>query len=158
MLIYRHCNKNLTTGIFKIQKDYHNYLSNFPFDHRNFTVSKEVNENQQYSKKKIYFAKENSKFNIENSNTEKTSAMNVTHKKAAFATQVGAVVNLALALSKGCAGYSISSTALIADAANSIGDLLCDAVVYFTLSESRKRATKDNPWGRGKIEPLGKFI
>eukprot|EP00981_Chlorochromonas_danica_P013619 scaffold6586_cov169-Ochromonas_danica.AAC.4 len=77
------------------------------------------------------------------------------HKKAIFATQVGAGVNGALALLKGAMGVAVSSTALIADAANSLGDLLSDAVVYFTVNEARKRATPDRPWGRGKIEPLG---
>lgn len=76
-------------------------------------------------------------------------------KKAMHVTKVGAVANLALAISKGTIGYSISSTGLIADAANSLGDLLSDAVVYYTVTEARKRATPDRPWGRGKIEPLG---
>ena len=44
---------------------------------------------------------------------------------------------------------------LMADAANSAGDLLIDAVVFYTIKESRKKATPEMPWGRGKIEPLG---
>jgi divalent metal cation (Fe/Co/Zn/Cd) transporter len=43
----------------------------------------------------------------------------------------------------------------MADAANSAGDLLIDAVVFYTIKEARKKATPENPWGRGKIEPLG---
>ena len=43
----------------------------------------------------------------------------------------------------------------MADAANSAGDLLIDAVVFYTIKESRKKATPEMPWGRGKIEPLG---
>lgn len=78
-------------------------------------------------------------------------------KKAKVVTKVGAAANLALAISKGTLGYAISSTGLIADAVNSLGDLLSDAVVYYSVTESRKRATPDMPWGRGKIEPLGKF-
>lgn len=76
-------------------------------------------------------------------------------KKAMFVTKLGAGANLALAISKGTVGYAISSTGLIADAANSLGDLLSDAVVYYSVTEARKRATPDRPWGRGKIEPLG---
>eukprot|EP01032_Pedospumella_encystans_P030411 gene30411-34329_t len=76
-------------------------------------------------------------------------------KNAKYVTKVGAAANLALAISKGTLGYAISSTGLIADAANSLGDLLSDAVVYYSVTESRKRATPDMPWGRGKIEPLG---
>lgn len=78
-------------------------------------------------------------------------------KKAKVVTKVGAAANLALAISKGTLGYAISSTGLIADAVNSLGDLLSDAVVYYSVTESRKRATPDMPWGRGKIEPLGEL-
>ena len=46
-------------------------------------------------------------------------------------------------------------TGLMADAANSAGDLLIDAVVFYTIKEARKKATPERPWGRGKIEPLG---
>jgi hypothetical protein len=78
--------------------------------------------------------------------------------KAMYVTKVGAGANLALAISKGTIGFSIASTGLIADAANSLGDLLSDAVVYYSITEARKSATPDRPWGRGKIEPLGKFF
>ena len=76
-------------------------------------------------------------------------------KRAIYATKVGAAANIGLALSKGVIGFAVASTALIADAANSLGDVLCDGVVYYTVTEARKRATPDSPWGRGKIEPLG---
>ena len=39
----------------------------------------------------------------------------------------------------------------MADAANSLGDLLIDAVVYYTIKEARKKATPAHPWGRGKV-------
>ena len=77
-------------------------------------------------------------------------------QRAMYVTKVGAGANLALAISKGTIGISIASTGLIADAANSLGDLLSDAVVYFSVREARKTATPDRPWGRGKVEPLGK--
>lgn len=76
-------------------------------------------------------------------------------KKAIYVTKLGAVANVGLAISKGMIGFSVASTALIADAANSLGDVLCDGVVYYTVTEARKHATPDRPWGRGKIEPLG---
>ena len=47
------------------------------------------------------------------------------------------------------------SVGLMADAANSAGDLLIDAVVFYTIKEASKKATPERPWGRGKIEPLG---
>jgi cation diffusion facilitator family transporter len=74
---------------------------------------------------------------------------------AVRATQVGAVVNLCLAAGKGSVGYLIGSTGLAADGVNHLGDLLCDAVVWYTVIESRKGATADRPWGMGKLEPLG---
>ncbi|RYG60559.1 hypothetical protein EON64_19200, partial [archaeon] len=55
------------------------------------------------------------------------------HHNAMFATKLGAGVNVFLAVVKGGLGVSISSTALIADAASSLGDIASDAVVYFTV-------------------------
>lgn len=81
--------------------------------------------------------------------------MEKNQQRAVMATKLGAVANISLAISKGLVGFSISSTALIADAANSLGDVLSDAVVFYTLHEARKTATPESPWGRGKVEPLG---
>ncbi len=61
-------------------------------------------------------------------------------------TKFGAVSNLMLASGKGLVGVLISSSAMISDAANSFGDILCDAVVYFSLQEARKSATPERPW------------
>ena len=47
--------------------------------------------------------------------------------EAVMATQVGALANVALAGGKGLIGYGVHSTALMADAANSLGDLLIGA-------------------------------
>jgi divalent metal cation (Fe/Co/Zn/Cd) transporter len=77
---------------------------------------------------------------------------------AIVCTQVGAAANVALALSKGAVGVIMQSTALIADAVHAASDLLTDFVVYFTITESRKAATPDRPWGMGKVEPLGELI
>ena len=78
-----------------------------------------------------------------------------------MATQVGALANIGLAGCKvrqsppnppplplprlmssvvylscqGLIGYGVHSTALMADAANSLGDLLIDAVVFYTIRE-----------------------
>ena len=75
------------------------------------------------------------------------SKAHVASAKAMFATKVGAAANLGLAISKGALGFAIASTGLIADAANSMGDLLSDAVVYYSITEARKEATPDRPWG-----------
>ncbi|CAM9317606.1 unnamed protein product, partial [Ectocarpus fasciculatus] len=71
------------------------------------------------------------------------------------ATIVGGFSNALLAISKGVVGYFVGSTAMIADAANSSGDVLTDIVVYFSVVQARKRATPDRPWGMGKLEPMG---
>lgn len=75
--------------------------------------------------------------------------------KAAKATKAGALVNVVLAVCKGIVGYSISSTGLIADAANSVSDLLIDAVVLYSMTEARRGSNQDSPWGRGKVESIG---
>ena len=98
------------------------------------------------------------------SNSEKEKDVNVQaimerakamQGEAIRATQVGAIANLLLAGGKGVVGVSVGSTGLIADGINSLGDLLSDAVVWYTVIESRKKATPERPWGRGKLEPLG---
>lgn len=69
-------------------------------------------------------------------------------ENAVLATKIGATVNVFLAAAKGASGYTIGSTALIADSFNSLGDLFCDAVVYFTITEARKAPSKHAPWGK----------
>lgn len=79
-------------------------------------------------------------------------------KKAMNLTKLGAIANFGLAVSKFGAGYFAASTALLADSVNSLSDLLSDFVVYVTITEARKAATPDRPWGMGKLEPLGALI
>lgn len=78
-----------------------------------------------------------------------------TEKAALKATLVGGLMNVFLALSKGSVGLLISSTGMIADAANSAGDVLTDIVVYISVIKARTTATPDRPWGMGKLEPMG---
>ncbi len=75
--------------------------------------------------------------------------------KAIQATKAGAFLNVFLSLGKGIIGYSVGSTALIGDAFNNAADLMSDAVVYFSVLHSRTAASPENPWGKGKLEPLG---
>ena len=67
---------------------------------------------------------------------------------ALVATGVGALVNVGLAGSKGVIGYTVGSTALMADCFNSFGDLFSDAVVFFTVIEARKGTSPERPWGK----------
>ena len=57
---------------------------------------------------------------------------------ANLAVYLGAGLNTALAASKGYIGLAMGSTALVADAANSLGDIFCDVVVYYSLNAARR--------------------
>ena len=87
-----------------------------------------------------------------------TPLQNQHNKNALSATSIGAAANFGLAASKGTLGFTIGSTALIADCFNSMGDLFSDAIVYYTITEARKIATPENPWGSGKAEPIGNLF
>lgn len=117
------------------------------FKHYVHTLKNE--ENQKESISKINFPPE-----ISSENIKQKSKQN----NAVFATQLGALANFGLASGKGVVGFSIGSTALIADAANGLGDLFTDLIVYLTIREARKKATPERPWGSGKLEPLGALV
>jgi cation diffusion facilitator family transporter len=72
--------------------------------------------------------------------------------------KLGGVANILLGLVKGTAGYVSGSTGLIADSANSFGDVLTDIVVYYALVKSRSGTSPENPWGHGKMESLGTLL
>ena len=76
-------------------------------------------------------------------------------RRAMMVTQAGAFINVFLSGCKSVVGFSIGSTALVGDAANSLGDVICDGIVYYSLVQSRKQASLDRPWGHGKFESLG---
>ena len=75
--------------------------------------------------------------------------------KAQNVTKIGALTNCILAVTKGVVGCAVGSTGLIADAVNGAGDIITDSIVYMSITKARVSATKDKPWGYGKIEPLG---
>lgn len=70
-------------------------------------------------------------------------------------TFIGMAANLGLGISKGITGFYLNSQALISDAVNSLGDVIGDIIVLYTITEARKSSTPELPWGRGKFEPLG---
>ena len=43
-------------------------------------------------------------------------------------TKIGALTNFILAVTKGCVGYLVGSTGLIADSVNGAGDMLTDSI------------------------------
>lgn len=75
-------------------------------------------------------------------------------KKAKGTILVGLGVNFLLALVKYAAGFFGRSSAMIADATNSLSDLITDVIVFFGLSAAQKPADSCHPYGHGKIEAL----
>eukprot|EP01059_Diplonema_ambulator_P016699 TRINITY_DN2844_c0_g1_i2.p1 TRINITY_DN2844_c0_g1~~TRINITY_DN2844_c0_g1_i2.p1 ORF type:complete len:433 (+),score=102.13 TRINITY_DN2844_c0_g1_i2:40-1338(+) len=70
-------------------------------------------------------------------------------------TKVGAVANVALCGLKGVAGVMGNSSAMVADAVHSLGDLVSDAVTLGALRYARVPPNETFPFGRGKVESLG---
>jgi cation diffusion facilitator family transporter len=71
---------------------------------------------------------------------------------------LGIIINLGLALAKGCAGYFGNSFALVADGLESLTDVFSGLVVYFGLKVAVKPPDADHPYGHGKAEPLAAAI
>src|SRR5437868_13084883 len=70
------------------------------------------------------------------------------------ATLVGLTVNGLLAITKLVAGLLGHSNALVADAVESIADILSSLVVWRGLVVAAAPADADHPYGHGKAEPL----
>lgn len=70
------------------------------------------------------------------------------------AARAGILVNAVLALVKGAAGVLGNSFALIADAVESLGDILGSVVVWSGLRVSAIDADQDHPYGHGKAESI----
>ena len=66
--------------------------------------------------------------------------------------------NLLLALSKGVAGLIGHSFALVADAVESLSDVLSGFVVYLGLKIAVEPPDKDHPYGHGKAEPFAALV
>jgi cation diffusion facilitator family transporter len=70
-------------------------------------------------------------------------------------TLIGTVANLGLVGVKAGAGAISGSSAMVADAAHSLGDLLSDAVALGALRIASKPPDEDHPYGHGKFESVG---
>jgi len=78
-------------------------------------------------------------------------------KKAIKATYMSIFGNIALALTKGVAGYFGNSYALIADAIESTTDVFSSLLVLFGIKYSSKPADENHPYGHGRAEALVTF-
>ncbi|OQS07638.1 Cation Diffusion Facilitator (CDF) Family [Thraustotheca clavata] len=70
-------------------------------------------------------------------------------------TRVGMYVNIAMAAAKGTVGAAIHSSALVADAAHSLSDLLSDFVTLWSVKVARLPPDDRHPYGYGKFEAVG---
>ena len=72
--------------------------------------------------------------------------------------QQGMALNVVLMMLKGGAGILGNSYALVADAIESLSDILSSAVVWIGLRTAAKPPDEDHPYGHGKAEPIAAVI
>lgn len=75
-------------------------------------------------------------------------------RKGIRSTLIGIFTNLILALIKGITGAVGNSYALIADAIESLSDVITSIVVYSGLRIAAKPPDDNHPYGHGKAEPM----
>jgi cation diffusion facilitator family transporter len=74
------------------------------------------------------------------------------------AAQIGVVVNAALAGAKFAAGVLGNTYALVADAVESLADIVASLIVWGGLHISAQPADEDHPFGHGKAEALAAAV
>ncbi|KAJ2366798.1 mitochondrial metal transporter [Coemansia sp. RSA 2610] len=81
------------------------------------------------------------------------------HNKAGSRiTLIGMGANVGMSVAKGAAGVYFHSSALLADAAHSLSDILGDLVTLYTFRKSRRPADVSHPFGYGRYEALGTLV
>jgi len=79
---------------------------------------------------------------------------NYRYSKATYVTKVSMVLNFVLTGFKFAVGIVGNSTAMVADAAHSLSDLITDIAVIVGLKVARKPRDSTHNYGHGKIETL----
>jgi len=74
------------------------------------------------------------------------------------ATLIGSVVNIVLVAFKFVAGVVGHSSAMIADAAHSLSDLITDVVIIVFVRISNKPSDKNHDYGHGKFETFATLL
>ncbi|KZV54355.1 hypothetical protein F511_03610 [Dorcoceras hygrometricum] len=69
--------------------------------------------------------------------------------------RLGLAADIGLAAGKSLTGYLSGSTAIIADAAHSISDVVLSGVALLSFKAARVPKDKEHPYGHGKFETLG---
>lgn len=80
------------------------------------------------------------------------------HKEARKTVYFGILGSLGLVVIKGLSGFFGNSYALIADAIESLTDVLSSFVVLLGLRYGSRPPDKNHPYGHGRIEPLVTFV
>lgn len=75
-----------------------------------------------------------------------------------FASLVGIVCNVLLALAKGVAGFLFGSVAIIADAVNNLSDAATSIISLVGFAISEKPADEDHPYGHARVEYISCMI
>ncbi|KAH7291820.1 hypothetical protein KP509_29G036800 [Ceratopteris richardii] len=70
-------------------------------------------------------------------------------------SRLGFLADIFLTVGKGCAGYVSGSTAVIADAAHSMSDVVLSGVALWIFKAARAPKDQMHPYGHGKFETLG---
>lgn len=79
-------------------------------------------------------------------------------QKAIQATYISIIGNFVLAVAKGITGVFGNSFALVADAIESLTDVLSSALVLFGIKYSTRPADSNHPYGHGRAETLVTFL
>ncbi|KAJ3683743.1 hypothetical protein LUZ60_013970 [Juncus effusus] len=69
--------------------------------------------------------------------------------------RLGLASDVALAIGKAAAGYLSGSTAIVADAAHSVSDVVLSGVALLSYRAAKAPKDKEHPYGHGKFESLG---
>ncbi|KAJ2804474.1 mitochondrial metal transporter [Coemansia guatemalensis] len=80
------------------------------------------------------------------------------HQAGSRITLVGMGANVGMSVAKGVAGVYFHSSALLADAAHSLSDILGDLVTLYTFRKSRRPPDALHPFGYGRYEALGTLV
>eukprot|EP00250_Pteridium_aquilinum_P015161 c22420_g1_i2 orf=614-2557(-) len=70
-------------------------------------------------------------------------------------SRLGLIADICLTAGKGFAGYASGSTAVIADAAHSMSDVVLSGVALWIFKAARAPKDQMHPYGHGKFETLG---
>jgi len=84
----------------------------------------------------------------------RNSAIDPGERKKAAPMLISLCINLIFAIGKGTAAFFGNSNALMADAGESMADVLTSFIVWIGIKTSIKGPDEDHPYGHGKAEPL----